>query len=103
MNASENQAVTLRNPMRTLCRVWLDRVACVLFGLLAIVGLFLPEICVLRCPDGAATVFLGVIVDPPTGEPTVSTVYSWWPLVLLFTVGSFYYLVRAVRPNHPAN
>jgi hypothetical protein len=75
-------------------------VACGIFGLFTIASLYLPEICVCRSPDGATTVFYNIIVDAPTGDPTVSTVYSPWPLVSLFAATCVYYLVRAMRPNH---
>jgi hypothetical protein len=86
--------------MRFLCTVWFDRVACGLFALLAFASGFLPELFVVRHPDGSvAAAFVDVIVDPPTGESWDSTVYSPLLLVVLFAVGSAYYWFRATRPN----
>jgi hypothetical protein len=85
--------------MRLLHTVWFDRVACGLFALLAFASGFLPLLCAVYYPDGSvAAVFVGVIVDPPTGEPAESNVYSPWPFVLFFAIGSAYYWFRASRP-----
>ena len=80
---------------------WFDLFACGLFAVLALGGLFvLPwEVCVLRSPDGATTVLWDMVADPPTGDPTISTVYPSWPLLLLFAADSIYYFVRASRAD----
>jgi len=49
-----------------------------------------------------AAAFVGVIVDGPTGESWEATVYSPWPLVLLFVGCSGYYWFRAKRPTSRA-
>jgi hypothetical protein len=86
--------------MHFLRTVWLERAACGLFALLALASGFLPELFVVRHPDGSVVAaFIGVIVDAPTGESWDSTLYSPWPLVLIFAVASYYYFVRATRPN----
>jgi hypothetical protein len=86
--------------MRFLQTIWFDRVACGLFAVLAFASGFLPELFVVRHPDGSvAAAFVGVIVDHPTGESWDSTVYSPWLLILIFAAASYYYLVRATRPN----
>src|SRR5262249_15431323 len=88
--------------MHFLRTVWFERAACGLFAILAFASGFLPELFVVRHPNGSmAAAFVGVIVDPPTGESWDSTVYSPWPLVLLFAVGSAYYWFRATRPKAP--
>ena len=79
--------------------VWFDRVVCGLFTVLAFTAMCLPELCVVSAADGSEFVFVGVIVDPPTGEPMTSELYSPMPLVLLFVVSALYYWLRATRPN----
>jgi hypothetical protein len=87
--------------MHSLRTVWFERAACGLFALLALTSGFLPELLVVRHPDGSmAAAFVGVIVEPPTGESWDSTVYSPWLLVLIFAAASYYYFVRATRPDH---
>ena len=67
-------------------------VLCALCAVLAIASGFLPEICVAHHPNGSvASVFIGVIVDAPTGEYADTTVYAPWPLCLLFFIGAWYY------------
>lgn len=87
--------------MHLLRTVWFERAACGLFALLAFASGFLPDLFVVRHPDGSvAAAFVGVIVDPPTGESWDSTVYSPLLLVLIFGAASCYYFVRATRHNH---
>jgi hypothetical protein len=86
--------------MHLLRTVWFERAACGLFALLAFASGFLPELFIVRHPDGSiAAAFVGVIVDPPTGESWDSTAYSPWPFFLLFAASAWYYFVRATRPN----
>jgi hypothetical protein len=59
--------------------------------------MLLPELCVVRAPDGTGAAFVGIIVDGPTGESMTTSVYSSWPLVLLFLVAAIYYLLRIAR------
>jgi len=75
-------------------------VSCALFALLAFGSGFLPLLFVIYHPDGSvAAAFVGVSVDPPTGELWDSTEYTPWPLVLSFAAASYYYFVRATRAN----
>ncbi len=89
--------------MRFIRTVWFERAACGLFALLALASSFLPELQVVRHADGSvAAVFVGVIVDAPTGESWDSTVYSPWLLVPILVAASWYYFIRATRPNQIA-
>jgi hypothetical protein len=79
--------------------VWFDRVFCALFAVLAFATMGLPDWCVWSAPDGSSFLFVGIIVDPPTGEPFTSEVYSSMPLVVLFVVCALYYWFRATGPR----
>jgi hypothetical protein len=77
--------------------VCFDRIACGLFAVLAFAAMCLPDLCIIYNADGSAFVFVGIIVDPPTGEAATSEVYSSAPLVLLLVIGAVYYWFRATR------
>jgi hypothetical protein len=88
--------------MRLLQSVWFDRIACALFALTVLVGLWLPgEICILADPDGTRTIRYDIIEDPPTGESITCTIYEIWRIAPPLLAGIVFYLFRSTRHQWP--